>query len=104
MSEMPLFDLPPINGTTIPARHASFTGAVHALETRSANVQALLQLWRQPLTIQDVAAITKLPISSVCSLKASIADRLVFVDYEIVEWLHRKPTKRCRWQLRREAK
>jgi hypothetical protein len=93
--------LPPINGTTTRSRHASYTGAISAQETRSANIVALRQLWRQPLTINAVAAITGLPVSSVCSLKAALGEELVAVDFELVEWgPHRKATKRTRWQLK----
>lgn len=92
-------DLPPINGTTSQSRHASYTGAVHALETRSANVQALRQLWRDPHTIQDVAAITGLPISSVCSLKSCLD--LIPAGFEVQDWgPSRRSTKRTLWKLR----
>lgn len=93
---------PPINGKTPLSRHASYTGAVHADETRSANIGMLRQLWREPLTMQDVAAITKLPLSSVCSLKSAIDDELEAFDVVPVEWGDgRKPTKRTRWRLKR---
>lgn len=93
--------LPPINGSTPKSRHASYTGAVHAAETRSANIVALRQLWRWPMTINEAAVLMQLPVSSICSLKASIADELEVVDFEFVSWgAHRKPTKRCRWRIR----
>lgn len=93
---------PPIAGATSEARHASYTGAVHACETRSANLVALRQLWKEPRTINDIAAITGLPVSSVCSLKAALARELEFVDYERVEWGDgRKATKRSRWRMAR---
>lgn len=93
--------LPPIAGATVQARHASYTGAVHAAEARSANIVALRQLWREPRTINEIATITRLPVSSVCSLKSAIAGELEFVDYELVEWGDgRRPTKRSRWRLR----
>lgn len=93
--------LQPINGKTPLSRHASYTGAVHADETRSANIWQLRQLWRDPHTMQEIAAITKLPLSSVCSLKAALADELEAVDVVPVEWGEgRKPTRRTRWRIR----
>jgi hypothetical protein len=93
--------LPPIAGRTAPARHSSYTGAVHAAETRSANIVALRQLWREPRTINEIAAITGLPLSSVCSLKSAIEDELEFVDFEVIDWgPRRRSTKRARWRLK----
>jgi hypothetical protein len=81
--------------------HSSWTGAVAAQETRSANISALRQLWLEPRTINDLAAITGLPVSSVCSLKAALKDELELVDYESVAWgPGRRSTKRARWRLR----
>ena len=93
-------ELPPINGTTLKARHASYTGAVSALKARSANLVALRQLWREPRTINEISAITGLPVSSVCSLKKALEAELEIVDFETVEWSHGRTTKRCRWRLR----
>ena len=93
--------LPPVNGTTRLSRHASYTGAVSASETRSANIVALRQLWREPRTINEIAAITGLPVSSVCSLKAALD--LEAVGLEPVEWGDgRCATKRTLWRLRSE--
>src|SRR5262245_37427245 len=109
---LPLFDdpvpvnrlrepLPPFQGSTPQSAHASYTGAVHALATRSANISALRQLWREPRTINEIAAITGLPVSSVCSLKDAIKDELEIVDFETIDWgPGRRPTKRCRWRLK----
>lgn len=94
--------LPPINGSTPMARHASYTGAVHALESRTANILTLRQLWREPLTINEVSTISGLPVSSVCSLKAAIADELEAVDFHIVHWGDgHRDTKRTRWRIKR---
>ncbi len=91
----------PFQGRTPRSRHSSWTGAQSAQETRSANLVALRQLWRQPLTINDVAAITGLPVASVCSLKARLGEELTVVDFETVYWgAGRKATKRARWKLR----
>ena len=95
--------LPPVNATRRLSRHASYTGAVSASETRSANIVALRQLWREPRTINEIAAITGLPVSSVCSLKAALEHELDAVDLEVIEWgPGRKSTKRTRWRLRSE--
>jgi hypothetical protein len=94
--------LPPINGNTPLSRHASYTGAVHAADARSANIVALRQLWREPRTINEIAAITGLPVSSVCSLKSALGDELEEIDLEVVEWgVDRRATKRTRWRLKR---
>ena len=93
---------PPIAGRTTTSRHASYTGAVHAEETRSANIVALQQLWREPRTMNEIAAITGLPMSSVCSLKSALEVELEAVDFELIEWGEgRKATKRTRWRIRR---
>jgi len=94
-------DLPPINGRTVKARHASYTGAVHALKSRSANLVALRQLWREPRTLNEISVLSGLPVSSVCSLKKALEDELEVVDFETIEWgSGRRATKRCRWRLR----
>ena len=93
-------DLPPINGRTVKARHASYTGAVHALKSRSANLVALRQLWREPRTLNEISVLSGLPVSSVCSLKAALEAELEVVDFETVEWSHGRTTKRCRWRLK----
>jgi hypothetical protein len=89
-----------INGRTAQSRHASYTGAMRAQATRSAHITALRLVWQQPLTINAVADLTGLPVSSVCSLKAALADELEAVDFETVTWGSGRTTKRTRWQLR----
>ncbi len=103
MDQPDLFS-PPINGLTPKSRHASWTGAQHAAETRSANIVALRQLWREPRTMQSVAILSGLPLSSVCSLKAAIGDELEAVGFEPVEWHTGRPTKRTLWQLKSGAR
>lgn len=97
--------LPPVNGTTPQSRHASWSGAVLAAETRSANIALLRQLWQEPHTMHEIADLSGLPIESVCSLKSAMASELSWVDYVRVEWGLRpdgrmKVTRRSRWQLR----
>lgn len=97
----PVGVLPPVNGHTPQARHASYTGAVSVCEARSANIVALRQLWREPRTLNEIAVLSSLPLSSVCSLKAAMAQELEFVDYESIEWGDgRKATKRSRWRIK----
>jgi hypothetical protein len=45
--------------------------------------------------------VTGYPLSSVCSLKALIADELEEVDHEIMTWGNGKTTKRTRWRGKR---
>ncbi len=92
--------LPPFQGRSPRARHASLSGAVCAARTRSANMQRLRDLWQEPHTLNEVAALSGLPLTSVCSLKANLEDQLEVYDYAVIEWPHRMPTKRCRWRLR----
>ncbi len=105
---LPLFDQPdpvPYQGNTAISREASYSGAVHASETRSANIWKLRQLWREALTINDVAALAHLPVSSVCSLKAAIEDEIEAVDKEMIIWKSvdgkKRTTFRTRWRLKR---
>lgn len=92
----------PFQGLTVASRHSSWTGAEHAEETRSANIAAIRAHWKEPHTIIEIAELTHLPISSVCSLKSAIEDELEFVDYEPIDWGEgRKATKRSRWRIRR---
>lgn len=93
------FSLPPINGLTAQSRHASYTGAVKALKTRSRNLERLRALWVDAWTINEIAAITCLPISSVCSLKAALD--LEPVGFQVQTWGDgHRPTKRTVWRLR----
>lgn len=94
--------LPPFQGKTPQSAHASYTGALAAQETRSANLATLRDLWRQPRTINAVAALSGLPVASVCSLKACMGDALEVAGLESVSWgPERRMTKRTRWQLRK---
>jgi hypothetical protein len=93
--------LPPISGKTPASRAASRTGALHAAETRSPNIWTLRQVWREPLTINEVAAITGLAVGSVCSLKALLDPELEEVDHERIVWGDgRRDTWRTRWRIK----
>jgi hypothetical protein len=92
----------PFQGATRRSAHASYTGAVSASQTRSANLTALRQLWREPRTMVEMSTISGLPLSSICSLKACLANELEVVDFEDIHWGDgRKATKRTRWRIRR---
>lgn len=92
--------LPPVNGKTPQSRHSSYTGAVRAAEKRSLNIERLRALWVEPFTMDQIAHITCLPLSSICSLKSCIEDELEIVDMVPQTWPTGRTTKRCRWQLR----
>lgn len=93
--------LAPFQGKTAQTAHASYTGAVHATEARSANLTMLRQLWREPRTMNEIADISGLALGSVCSLKSLIEDELEEVDMQIIHWGGGKPdTKRTRWRLK----
>jgi hypothetical protein len=79
---LPLFDEPLptyYQGRTDTSRRASRSGAVHALKGRGEKVATYLQLLRNhgPMTDQDVAAITRWPLASVNSIRASLGDQIV---------------------------
>lgn len=95
--------LPPINGATPAARHASYTGAVHATQARGEKVAALLQLLTNhgPLTLNECADRTGWPLSSICSLKSAIEDQLEPDGFDIQDWGEGRVTKRTRWRVRR---
>jgi hypothetical protein len=90
--------LPPFEGRTFQARHASYTGALHALETRQSQIDRLREAWVRPLTLNEAAEATGIPLASVCRRKAEMDAELVFVEFQTVQWAKR-PTKRSRWQL-----
>lgn len=93
--------LPPFQGATTQSKHASWTGALAAQERRSANLETLRALWRQPRTINAVAALSGLPVASICSLKKCLGDELEVVDLECVSWgPDRRMTRRTRWRIR----
>jgi hypothetical protein len=96
---------PPFRGVTSTARHASYTGAVHAMRARGEKISAFFQLVKNhgPLTMQDAAAVLKYPLASVCSMKATL-ERLLEPDgHELVEWGDGRRTRRTRWRVRAGA-
>jgi hypothetical protein len=102
---LPLFDAPIptyYQGSRIESLQASFSGAIQALQGRGEKVTALRQLIGNhgPLTLNDCAAITGWPLSSICSLKAAIDDELEADGHEIIQW-DGKTTRRTRWRMKR---
>jgi hypothetical protein len=88
--------LPPFRGRTSQSRHASYTGAVHAQRTRGEKQQTYAQILRNhgPMTDQDVAALTRWPLSSVNSTRDSFGDQVVPMGFEPSPFGR---AKRTRW-------
>lgn len=89
-----------VNGTTPESRESSKTGAVAAERVRSRNLEVIRSLWKEPRTLNEVAALTGMPLASICSLKAAIVEDLVWVDYQEHVLPDGRTTKRSRWRLR----
>lgn len=84
--------------------HSSWTGAQsQSLPIWSEKQSALLQMIDngQPLTRNQLALFLHWPLSSVCSVLASVRDKLEVVDYETYDWGNGKKTKRERFRIRR---
>jgi hypothetical protein len=66
--------LPPFAGATPAAKHASYTGARHAVKTWTAKQSAYLQLLRNAgaLTDQEAAGILQWPLATVNSVRNGI--------------------------------
>ena len=95
-----LFDAAPYQGTTLPSVASSASGAVKALRKRSAKLQALRALWREPLTMHQVSERTGWPLASVCSLKACLGEELRAVGQVSVTWPDGGTTQRTVWQVK----
>ncbi len=69
----------PVSGRSVQARHASWTGAREAQVRRGEKQATYAQILRNhgPMTDQDVAALTKWPLSSVNSIRDSFGDQIV---------------------------
>ncbi len=90
-----------VSGVTPESRESSRTGAVAAEAVRGRHLATLRRLWREPRTLNEIADLSGLPITSVCSLKASMEADLEWHSYEhIAGTATRKATKRSRWKLR----
>lgn len=104
--ELPLFDdVPPVphQGRSDVSRTASFSGALVARATRKGKTATYLQILRNhgPISDQDVAALTKWSLSSVNSIRGSLADGMVIArGVDVQTWDDGKQTKRTQWGLR----
>lgn len=88
----------PFRGKTYRARHASYSGAVTASATRGSVTLAYIALLKALGPLSDHAASKALgrPLSSVCSIRNGLLDRVVpSGEFETSEW----GTKRVRWML-----
>jgi len=84
--------------------HSSWTGAqAQTLKLWTEKQSALLQMIDngQPLTRNQLALFLHWPLSSVCSVLASVRDKLEVVDYESYDWGGGRITKRERFQIKR---
>ena len=103
------FDAPVVNGSPIPfrgsrtaTRHASWTGARAVVHTWAAKQSAYLQLLEAggALTDNDAAALLKWPLSSVCSTRNGVIDRLETDGFELKTWDDQRTTRRTRWRIK----
>lgn len=91
--------LPPINGKTPQSKHASYTGAREAQKGRGAKQATYAQILRNhgPLSDQDVAALTKWPLSSVNSIRDSFGGQITAQGLEPSPFGR---ARRTRWGFR----
>lgn len=91
----------PINGKEPTTRHASSTGARHAVHMWGVKQSAYLQLLNTggSLTDNEVAALLKWPLSSVCSIRNSLLDKVETDGFETATWDGGRTTRRTRWRL-----
>lgn len=100
---LPLFAEPytaPYRGSTPQSRSTSASGAVTALTGRSQKIEQLRALWAVPRSMQDVEALSGLPLASVCSLKACLGDELVECGEQQIRWPDGRTTRRTLWKLK----
>jgi len=99
---LPLFGIDDpayFRGSTARTRRTSASGAVAALTDRTQKIDTLRRLWRQPRTLQEMAAISGFALGSVCSLKKCLERELVAVDTVQKLWADGRVTSRVRWQI-----
>ena len=104
MSQQPsLFDSPdvPIAGHTATARAASLSGARKVARTWTARQAALLGLLDQPRTRVEMAGLLGWPISSVCSILASVRGEVQSAGLARVAWDDGSVTQRERFEMRK---
>mgnify|MGYP003581294773 CR=1 FL=1 len=96
---VPVADLPavPKSAPFRKGSHSSWTGArAQSLPIWTEKQSALLQMLAngQPLTRNQLALFLHWPLSSVCSVLASVQDKIEVADYELVEWGDGRVTRR----------
>jgi hypothetical protein len=99
----------PYRGRTTAAETASRSGAWLAVRTWTQRQSALLQLIDAagPFTDKELATLLKWDLSSVNSIRNSVADRLEFAGYDVIDWGpdektgQPKSTRRTKWRIRR---
>lgn len=91
---------PPIAGRSVATRAASRSGAVYATTGRGTKIARLRALLASPRTLQELAALTGWPISSICSLHAALKPGLIEVGTVAHVWPDGRTTQRTRWQRR----
>lgn len=99
---LPLFDVHDptfYRGATAQTRRTSHSGAVAAQKDRATKIATLRRLWRSPATIQEMASIAGVAISSVCSLKQCLGDDLIEVGEREQYWPDGRVTKRTVFQI-----
>lgn len=92
----------PFRGKTYRAKHASYSGAIKATVTRGAVTLQYVALLKELGPMSDHAAAKALgrPLSSVCSIRNGLGDRVVpSGKFEMSEW----NTKRVLWTLKEAA-
>lgn len=93
----------PYQGRTAKSAHASFTGAQAQSPVWGQKTSELLQCLRAggPMSRQELAAVLRWPISSVCSVLDNVRDLIEPVDFETVAWSGGRTTKRERFRVKR---
>lgn len=81
-------------------RQSSQSGARIATQGRGTKLDTLRRLWVRPYTMQEIAAITQFPLSSICSLKHSLGDELEEVDEVEKLWPDGRSSTRTRWRMK----
>jgi hypothetical protein len=94
----------PHQGTTVTARHASWTGAQSQVNCWTAKQSELLQCLAAggAMSRNELAAVLKWPLSSVCSVLHAVSDRVESNgDFEAVTWANGHTTRRERFRVKR---
>lgn len=94
---------PPFRGSNTQTAHASWTGARAVVHTWAAKQSAYLQLLAAggSLTDNEAAALLRWPLSSVCSTRNAVIERLETDGFDLQDWGEGKTTRRTRWRIKR---